>query len=95
MGTSHSYKCKQCDKNIVASLHETEGMLSKVQAMKCNDCNEVSDCTIATKNSLSGEFNNIIPICECCESQDIVQWDNLCPKCNSAMDDNGLFMLWD
>lgn len=95
MGTSHNYECKKCHKSISASLKDTEGMSSKVLAVKCNDCKEVGDSTIEQTFSWNNETVQVEPICEACESENVVKWDGKCPECNIEMIDKGVFLYWD
>ena len=95
MGMSHSYKCEKCHKHATASFVSTEGMRSKVKAMKCNDCGEISDCVIALKSEMHSSFRKITPCCEACASENVVKWDGKCPECDIPMINDGMCMLWD
>lgn len=94
MGTMHSYTCKECKNLIDASMTETEGMNSKILAVKCNDCKAVSDSVIETR-TIDNEIIKSSPSCDECGSSNVIKWDGKCPKCNSEMIDNGAFMYWD
>ena len=89
MGASHFYECKKCNKTINASLEETQGMISKVLAIKCNDCNFIGDSTIEY------EDNKVEPICEECNSANVIKWDKRCPTCQEFMIDKGVYFHWD
>jgi len=95
MGTSHRYECAKCKKQVIASLTETEGMSSRVLAVKCNDCGEVSDSVIEQHFDWNDETVKNEPICEECRSKNVVRWDGKCPKCNVIMVNKGMEMLWD
>lgn len=94
MGTSHSYECEKCKKNVTASLTETEGMSSKVLAVRCNDCNEVSDSVVERKFDWNDEIIKLEPSCKECGSKNVVKWDGKCPDCEIPMIDKGIYMLW-
>jgi len=93
MGQSNNFKCTKCNKYIMASMISTEGMNSKVLAVKCNDCQEVGDSLIET-SSLDGK-TIMEPLCNECGSANVIKWDGKCPKCNIQMVDDGRAMMWD
>lgn len=95
MGTSNIYECKKCQKQVSASLYETEGRNSKVLAVKCNDCQEVGDSTIEQHTDWNDEIVLLTPSCNECGSENVVKWDKTCPKCGDVMSDDGITLLWD
>lgn len=95
MGTSHYYKCEMCNKTVSASLEDVTGMNSKVMAVKCNDCGEVSDSAIEQHTDWNNETVTISPSCYKCSSENIVMWDQSCPNCGDVMSDNGVATHWD
>ena len=95
MGTSHRYECEKCEKQVIASLTETDGMSSKVLAVKCNECNEVSDSVTEHQLDWNNEIIKQKPSCQECGSKNVVKWDGKCPECDIPMIDKGIWMLWD
>lgn len=95
MGTSNYYRCDKCDKTVTASLNDVVGMSSKVMAVKCNDCNEVSDTIIEQHTDWNNETVTLTPSCDKCGSENVVKWDKSCPNCGDIMRDNGVALHWD
>ena len=95
MGLSHSYMCKKCDIDVIASIKDVKGMNSKVLAVKCNDCKAVGDSIIELHSDNNKETKEILPSCSECNSLNVIKWDRKCPTCSTNMVDNGLFMCWD
>ena len=89
MGASHLYECKKCNNTVTVSIEDTQGMNSKVLAVKCNDCKHIGDSTIELYD------DKIEPICEECNSTNVIKWDKKCPSCKELMTDKGAFIYWD
>ena len=101
MGRSNIYKCEKCENQLYASLNDTRGIHCEVLAVKCLDCNEVTDSAIRGNNRYTKEnvrdpeFVECKPACLKCRSFNVVKWDVKCPKCNGNMIDKGVAILWD
>ena len=95
MGTSNHYTCQKCEITVTASLEDISGISSKVMAIKCNDCGDIGDSTIERTFDWNNETIQSEPICNECESENVVRWDKTCPKCGDVMSNDGITLLWD
>lgn len=106
MGEKFTFKCTNCDYEVLSSEERDYGMLAVVAPYLCKDCTIVTDVLI-------GEFGKDIPIellieeqkkefycCTDCGEKNITIWnirEKPCPKCGSRMkkDSNLPEILWD
>ena len=62
-------------------------------AIKCNDCGDIGDSTIERTFDWNNETIQSEPICNKCESKNVVRWDKTCPKCGEVMSNEVLLFF--
>jgi len=94
MGSTFSFRCRECGYEASVSGGDDRGFVSFTTTIVCHTCRKLYDVLISKEDP---DYVEILPKCPRSGKHIIERWTSPgnCPRCGGPMDQTGLGVLWD